>query len=112
MSQSIDIALLAAKLATLNDEKARLVINATSFAYNVAEVSRLQSLLVEYSQICHYVVLNAKYRGYYTDEESKLVHDCQRHVTECTQLLAKHRTMTVVDGISLIVEMMHELEKK
>ena len=112
MNNLIDTAFLAAKVATLNNEKAKLFVDAASFAYNVAEVSRLQSLIVEYSQICNYVVLNAKHKGYYTEEEFKLASDCQRHIQECSQQLAKHRTMTVVDGISLLLEALSGLEKK
>lgn len=112
MSQVIDTAILAAKVVTLNNEKAKLFVDVASFAYNVAQVSRLQSLIVEYSQVCNYVVLNAKYRGYYTDDEFKLANDCQRHIQECNQQLAKHRVMTVVDGISLLLEMLNGLEKK
>ena len=112
MNNLIDTAFLAAKVATLNNEKAKLFVDAASFAYNVAEVSRLQSLIVEYSQICNYVVLNAKHNGYYTEEEYKLASDCQRHIQECSHQLAKHRTMTVVDGISLLLEALSGLEKK
>ena len=112
MNTLIDTAFLAAKIATLNNEKAKLFVDAASFTYNVAEVSRLQSLIVEYSQICNYVVLNAKHRGYYTEEEYKLASDCQRYIQECSQQLAKHRTMTVVDGISLLLETLNGLEKK
>lgn len=112
MNNLIDTTFLAAKIATLNNEKAKLFVDVASFAYNVAQVSRLQSLIVEYSQVCNYVVLNAKYRGYYTDDEFKLANDCQRHIQECNQQLAKHRVMTVVDGISLLLETLNGLEKK
>ena len=112
MNNFIDTTFLAAKIATLNNEKAKLFVDVASFAYNVAQVSRLQSLIVEYSQVCNYVVLNAKYRGYYTDDEFKLANDCQRHIQECNQQLAKHRVMTVVDGISLLLETLNGLEKK
>ena len=112
MNNGIDITFLAAKVATLSNEKAKLFVDVASFAYNVAQVSRLQSLIVEYSQICNYVVLNAKYRGYYTEDEYKLASDCQRHIQECNQQLAKHRVMTVVDGISLLPETLNGLEKK
>lgn len=112
MNNLIDTSFLAAKVVTLNNEKAKLFVDVASFAYNVAQVSRLQSLIVEYSQVCNYVVLNAKYRGYYTDDEFKLANDCQRHIQECNQQLAKHRVMTVVDGISLLLETLNGLEKK
>lgn len=112
MNNLIDTAFLAAKIATLNNEKAKLFVDAASFAYNIAEVSRLQSLIVEYSQICNYVVLNAKHKGFYTEEEHKLASDCQRHIQECSQQLSKHRTMTVVDGISLLPDALNGLEKK
>ena len=112
MNNLIDTTFLAAKIATLNNEKAKLFVDVASFAYNVAQVSRLQSLIVEYSQVCNYVVLNAKYKGYYTDDEFKLANDCQRHIQECCQQLAKHRVMTVVDGISLLLETLNGLEKK
>ena len=52
-----------AKKATLNNEKAKIFIDAASFAYNVGELSRLQNLIVEYSQVCIYIVMLAKYRG-------------------------------------------------
>ena len=112
MNNFIDTTILAAKVATLNNEKTKLFVDVASFAYNVAQVSRLQSLIVEYSQVCNYVVLNAKYKGYYTDDEFKLANDCQRHIQECSQQLAKHRVMTVVDGISLLLETLNGLEKK
>ena len=112
MNNFIDTTILAAKVATLNNEKTKLFVDVASFAYNVAQVSRLQSLIVEYSQVCNYVVLNAKYKGYYTDDEFKLANDCQRHIQECSQQLAKHRVMTVVDGISLHRETLNGLEKK
>ena len=54
----------------------------------------------------------AKYRGYYTTEEAKLVNDCHRHIQECNIQLAKHRTMTVVYGISLLLEALNGLEKR
>lgn len=112
MNNLIDTAFLAAKITTLNNEKTKLFVDAASFAYNIAEVSRLQSLIVEYSQICNYVVLNAKHKGFYTEEEHKLASDCQRHIQECSQQLSKHRTMTVVDGISLLLDALNGLEKK
>lgn len=112
MNNNIDIAFLTAKVATLNNEKAKIFVDAASFAYNVAELSRLQNLIVEYSQVCNYIVMLAKYRGYYTTEEAKLVNDCHRHIQECNLQLAKHRTMTVVDGISLLVEALNGLEKR
>ncbi len=112
MNNLIDTSFLAAKVVALNNEKSKLFVDVASFAYNVAQVSRLQSLIVEYSQVCNYVVLNAKYRGYYTDDEFKLANDCQRHIQECNQQLAKHRVMTVVDGISLLLETLNGLEKK
>ena len=112
MNNLIDTAFFAAKVATLNKEKAKLLVDSASFVYNVAEMSRLQSLIVEYSQICNYVVLNAKHRGYYTEDEYKLASACNRHIQECSQQLAKHRTMTVVDAISLLLEALNGLEKK
>ena len=112
MNTLIDTAFLAARVATLNNEKAKLFVDTASFAYNVTEASRLQSLIVEYSQICNYVVLNAKHRGYYTEQEYQLASDCRRHIQECSQRLAKHRTMTVVDGISLLLEALSGLEKR
>ena len=112
MNNLIDTAFLVAKVATLNNEKAKMFVDASSFVYGVAEVSSLQSLIVEYSQICNYVVLNAKHRGYYTEDEYKLASDCQRHIQECSRQLAKYRTMTVVDGISLLLDALNGLEKK
>lgn len=112
MNNTIDIAFLTAKVATLNNEKSKLLVDAASFAYNVAEVSRLQSLIVEFSQVCNYIVLNAKCRGYYTEDEFKLANDCQRYIQECNQQLAKHHTMTVVDGISLLLDALNGLERR
>ncbi len=73
MNNTIDIDFLTAKVVTLNNEKAKLFVDAASFAYNVAQVSRLQSLIVEYSQVCNYVVLNAKYRGYYLNLQTIVI---------------------------------------
>ena len=79
MNNGIDIAFLVTKVATLNNEKAKIFVDAASFAYNIAEVSRLQSLIVEYSQVCNYIVLNAKYRGYYTEDEFNLANEVDNY---------------------------------
>ena len=66
------------------------------FPVSRGSAQRLQNLIVEYSQVCIYIVMLAKCRGYYTTEDAKL---------------AKHRTMTVVDGVSLLVEALNGIEK-
>ena len=81
MNNAIDLAFLTAKVATLKDEKAKMIVEGASLAYNITQVARFRSMIVELSQICN-------------------------------KQIAKHETMTMVDGISLLIDMLGNLNKK
>lgn len=112
MNNAIDLAFLTAKVATLKDEKAKIIIESASLAYNIAQVARFRSMIVELSQICNYIVYKAQITGSYTQEEYNLALECQRQIEECNQQITKHGTMTIVDGISLLIDMFGNLNKK
>lgn len=59
MNNAIDLAFLTAKVATLKDEKAKMIVEGVSLAYNIAQVTRFRSMIVELSQICNYIVYKA-----------------------------------------------------
>ena len=100
----IDIAFIAAKIASIKDEKARMMVGGASIVYNIAQVARFRQMIVELSQICNYIVLKAQLIGSYTQEEYNLAKECQRQIQECNQQIAKHGTMTMLDGISLLID--------
>ena len=52
MTEPIDIAFLAAKVAALKDEKAKIFVDAASLAYNVAMVNRLTNIQKDYISVC------------------------------------------------------------
>lgn len=112
MNNIIDLALLAAKVATLKNEKAKMMVESVSLAYNMAQVARFRSIIVELSTICHYIVFNAQIKGTYTQDEYDLALECQRQIEECNQQIAKYNMMTMKDGISLLMGMFGNLNKK
>ncbi len=112
MNNAIDLAFLDAKVATLKDEKAKMIVEGASLAYNIAQVTRFHSMIVELSQICNYIVYKARITGGYTQGEYNLALECQRQIEECDKQIAKHETMTMVDGISLLIDMLGNLNKK
>ena len=52
MTQPIDIAFLAAKVAALRDEKAKVLVDGASLVYNVAMVNSLMNIQKEYISVC------------------------------------------------------------
>ena len=47
MNNAIDLAFLTAKVATLKDEKAKMIVEGASLAYNITQVARFRSMIVE-----------------------------------------------------------------
>lgn len=74
--------------------------------------ARFKAMIVEFSQLCNYIVYVARLRGCYTQEEYNLVIEYQHHIEECNQQIAKHGTMTILDGISLLIDGLSILNKK
>ena len=108
----IDVAFIAAKVAAIKNEKARMIVGGASLVYNVAQIARFRSMIVELSQICNYIVSKAQIIGSYTQEEYNLAVECQRQIEECHQQIAKHGTMTVIDGISLLIDAFNNLNRR
>lgn len=112
MTQPIDIAFLVAKVATLKDEKAKILVDGASLAYNVAMVNRLMNVQKEYISICCTIEQVSRLRGYCTQEEYSLALECQHHIAECESELRKHKVMTAVDFTGLVVSGLTMLMKK
>lgn len=112
MNNIIDIALMATKLATIKDEKARMMVGGVSVVYNVAQILRFRSMIVELSQICFMIDHKARCRGEYTEGEYKLMQECKREIIACNQEIEKHGVMTVIDGISLLVDAFNNINKR
>lgn len=112
MTNSIDLAFLAAKAATLKEEKAKILVDVASLAYNVAMVNRLANIQKDYISICCTIEQVAHLRGYCTQEEYSLAQECQQHVSECEVELRKHKVMTAIDFTSLVVSGLSMLMKK
>ena len=100
----MDVAFIAAKIASIKDEKARMMVEGASIVYNIAQVARFRQMIVELSQICNYIVSKAELIGSYTQEEYNLAIECQKQILECNKQIAKHGTKTMLDGISLIID--------
>lgn len=112
MNQILDTAFIAAKIASMNDEKARILVNGASVVYNAAMWARLESLAVEYSQLCNVIDFHARRRGFYTPEEYNLVHRCKRQIIECNEAISNYRVMTFVDGVTLLVDSFSRLDQR
>ena len=47
MNNAIDLAFLTVKVAKLKDEKAKMIVEGASLAYNIAQVNSFRSMVVE-----------------------------------------------------------------
>ena len=112
MNQVLDTAFIAAKLASMNDEKARILVNGASVVYNAAMWSRLETLAVEYSQLCNVIDFHARIRGFYTLEEFNLLHSCKRQIVECNEAISKYKVMTFLDGVTLLIDGFSKLDQR
>mgnify|MGYP000210675108 CR=1 FL=1 len=112
MSELIDIAFIAAKIAAIKDEKERMIVGRASLVYNVMQVMRFRSMIVELSQLCNCIVFRAQLCGCYTQEDLNLALDCQKQIVECNNQIVKHGTMSVLDGISLLIDGLTKLNRK
>ena len=112
MNQILDTALIAAKIAAMNDEKARILVNGASVVYNAAMWSRLEILAVEYAQVCNIIDFQARIRGAYTQEEFNLLHSCRRQIMECNEAISKYNVMTFIDGVTLLVDSFSRLNQR
>ena len=111
-NNAIDIAFIATKIAAIKDEKARMIVGGASLVYNASQMARYRSMIVELSQICSYIVSKAQIIGSYTQDEYNLAVECQRQIEECNQQIAKHGTMTIIDGISLLIDASNNLSRR
>ena len=112
MNEISDLGFIAAKLAAIKDEKARMLVGDASLVYNAAQVARYRAMIVELSQYCNSIVFLARMRGWYTKEEHHVVLDCQRQIEECYQQIEKHGTMTLIDSISLLIDGFNQLSRR
>ena len=71
----IDVAFIAAKVAAIKNEKARMIVGGASLVYNVAQIARFRSMIVELSQICNYIVSKAQIIGRYEVRSAECVND-------------------------------------
>jgi hypothetical protein len=108
----IDLSFLAAKLAALNNERAKLVADGASAIYNAAQVCRLKSIISRYDQIAGYLLTVSQYRGYCTPEEYNMFVACRQQIEECNSQLAKYGLMTVIDSVSVMLDLLNGLNKK
>lgn len=112
MNNITDFVLMAAKIAAIKDEKARMIVGKVSLVYSIAQIAKFQSIIVELSKICSYIVYKAQFTGSYTQEEYNLAIECQRQIEDCNEQIAQHGTMTIIDSISLLVDALGNLGKR
>lgn len=103
MNELIDLGFLAAKVAAIGNEKAKMTVDGASLGYNLVQVGRFKSMMSELYKIANYVVFNAEIRGYCTKQEYDLVMECYRQISDCQNQISKHGVMSIVDGLSLLV---------
>ena len=105
MNELVDLGFLVAKVAAIGNEKAKMAVDGVSLAYNVMQINRFRHMISELYQIGNYVAFNANIRGYCTLQEYNLVQECQRQINDCQNQISKHGVMSVIDGFSLLLDM-------
>ena len=66
MHELVDLGFLAAKVAAIGNEKAKMAVDGVSLAYNVMQINRFRHMISELYQIRNYVAFNASVTGYCT----------------------------------------------
>lgn len=112
MNELVDFGFLAAKVAAIGNEKAKMAVDGASLAYNVVQINRFRSMMTELYQISNYIAFNARVRGYCTQQEYDLVMECQRQINDCQNRISKYGVMSIVDGASLLVGIINAINRK
>ena len=112
MNEIVDLGFLAAKVAAIGNEKAKMAVDGVSLAYNVMQVNRFRHMMSELYQIGNYVAFNANIRGYCTLPEYSLLQECQRLINDCQNQISKHGVMSVIDGFSLLMDIINASNRR
>ena len=112
MNELVDFGFLAAKVAAIGNEKAKMAVDGASLAYNVVQINRFRSMMTELYQISNYIAFNARVRGYCTQQEYDLAMECKRQINDCQNNISKHGVMSIVDGASLLVGIINTINRK
>ncbi len=89
-----------------------MMVGGAFLVYNAVQIARFRSMIVELSQYCNCIVFSARMRGGYTAKEYRIVMDYKRQIEECSNQIAKHGTMTLIDGISLLIDGLNQLSRR
>ncbi len=100
-NEIIDLGFLAAKVATLNNENAKMTVDGVSLVYNTAQIANFRNSIVEYQQILSHVVLHAQIYGT-TQQKLEIATQCKNGIDYCQLQINKHGTMAVVDMASIL----------
>lgn len=108
----IDLSFMAAKVAALNDERARIAVAGASLIYNATQLAKYQSMVAEYSQLLSTITFQARLYGYTTTEEVNLAQQCSDGIQFCQQQIAKHGVIAATDVASLLIEAINSLTRR
>ena len=112
MNELVDLGFLAAKVAAIGNEKAKMAVDGVSLAYNVMQINRFRHMMSELYQIGNYVAFNANVRGYCTLREYNLLQECQCQINDCQNQISKHGVMTVIDSFSLLMDIINASNRR
>ncbi len=111
-NELIDISLMVAKVAALNDERAKIAVGGASLIYSCSQITQFQSMVAEYSQLLSTITFKAKLYGYTTNQELHLAKECYEGIQFCQQQIAKHGIIAATDVASLLFEAINALTRK
>lgn len=111
-NELIDITFIAAKIAALNNEKARVTVGALSLVYNGSQFLYYQKMVAEYSQYLSVLTYKATVHGYAAQEDLVLANQCKEGIQFCQIQMAKHGGIAALDVASLLIDTISMLTKK
>lgn len=101
-NEIIDVGFLAAKVAALNDEKAKMAVDGVSLIYNAAQIANFKNLMADYQQILSIVSMCYRVYGSITQDEINIAQQCNDGINFCQQQIQKHGIVAATDIASLI----------
>lgn len=111
-SKIIDFSLLALKVSSLNNERAKLAADSISLLYNSAQYAYFYNLKCEYSQVVSTLYFKAKVYGYLSYPEMDLIRQCNDGIQFCQSRIIKYGISGSIDLLSLIITGISRLSKK
>lgn len=101
-NELIDLGFMAAKVAALQNDYAKMAVDGVSLAYNAVQIANYKAMITDYTQMLSVLSFSVQRKGYVTEQESQLAQACNNGIQQCQAQVLKHGIIAATDVASLI----------